>query len=71
MRAMGGRALAPMFLHHLQYGVANLGRAYRAMPLKKIYLNTTKSLETAFLYETHPLDQQILRSLLVKHYVCK
>ena len=30
MGAMGGRALAPMFLHPLQYGVANLGKAYFA-----------------------------------------
>ena len=28
MGAMHGRALAPMFLHPLQYGVANLGNAY-------------------------------------------
>ena len=28
MGAIGGRALAPMFLHPLQYGVANLGKAY-------------------------------------------
>ena len=28
MGAMGGRALAPVFLHPQQYGVANLGKAY-------------------------------------------
>ena len=28
MGAIGGRPLAPMFLHPLQYGVANLGKAY-------------------------------------------
>ena len=28
MGAIGGRALVPMFLHPLQYGVANLGKAY-------------------------------------------
>ena len=34
MGAMGGRALAPMFLHPLQYGVANLGKAYCLNPQK-------------------------------------
>ena len=37
MGAMGGRALAPMLLHPLQYGVANLGRVYWLIRHKLIH----------------------------------
>ena len=41
MGAIGDRALAPMFLHPLQYGVANLGKAYSNIVCMELYYKSS------------------------------